>query len=184
MVRCVSENRLFVHGQGAWSEKFGTDFAKAKFQLTLLTPRDTDFDNDFLHALRSLTWLKKLSVSWVTGRIYLLQRQHPQESAFPWMSSANRSVLVLRTHQATIDSWMLLSASKEALVCIHNYFLHLNPMHVFSGDRVIEEWKVPPDIQLKLDKLKQTHQVCPWIVNNEKEQPVKPENVHKTIASA
>ncbi len=38
MVGRVSESRLFVHGQGAWSEKFGTDFAKAKFQLTLLTP--------------------------------------------------------------------------------------------------------------------------------------------------
>ncbi len=79
---------------------------------------------------------------------------------------------------------MLLSASKEALVCIHSYFPHLNLMHVFSGDRVIEEWKVPPDIQPELDKLKQTHQVCPLIVYDKNERPVKPENVHKTIADA
>lgn len=47
----VSANRLYVSPKGSWSDKFGTEFAKSKFQFTLVAPKETDYYDDFKVAL-------------------------------------------------------------------------------------------------------------------------------------
>ncbi|SJL01192.1 uncharacterized protein ARMOST_04510 [Armillaria ostoyae] len=132
IVGCVSPNKLFVGSKGSWHEKFGTEFAKTKFQVTLLPPKDTDFIDDFKEALDVLA--------------------ASQRSA--GITGDNKNLFAPDSSSMGIR----FSAS------------------VFK-ELGIEEWKVPTDVQSELDKIKQSHEVCPLLVYDEQDNRILPEKV-------